>query len=1146
MHPFYLPRLFLFFVGLLVLADCQEADKHLFTQLDPSQTQVTFVNRVEETEELNIMTYEYLYNGGGVAAGDLNNDGLQDLFFTGNSVPNRLYLNRGKGGAAPLAFEDITQTAGVGGRARWKTGVTFADVNADGLLDIYLCYSGPGSDADRTNELYLNNGGAIPTFTERARDFGLDAPGTYSTQASFFDYDRDGDLDMFLLNHAKVYYSPFYNTKKLRAKRHPQFGNRLYRNDGGRFTDVSEAAGIFGSAINFGLGISVSDVNNDGWPDVYVTNDYEEQDFFYLNNGDGTFRECLKQVFRHISRFGMGSDIADYNNDGLTDVLVVDMLPEDNRRQKLLKGPDEYDKYHLLNDSGYHHQNMRNTLQLNTGPGPDGLPVFSEIGQLAGVSNTDWSWCPLFADFDNDGRKDLFITNGYLRDYTNLDFLKYTVADARKAAQEAGVAMPVYQVVQQMPSTKISNYAFRNQGGLSFQNETSSWGLSEAGISSGATYADLDNDGDLDLVINHLNQTAAIFRNNAESLAPAHYLKIRLQGEGGNRFGIGAKVTVGLEKGPTLMQEVFPTRGFQSCVPAELNFGLGTHTQAKSVRVQWPDGRVTELTSLPADTLLVIQPKGGEPVAARPDSITPLFREYTQASGVDFVHTESHFVDFKVEYLLPYQLSRLGPGLAKGDVNGDGNEDFYVGGAYKQAGQLYLMTQEGAFKPAASQPWRADSLSEDTGALFFDADQDGDLDLYVVSGGTEYPPEFFHLLQDRLYLNNGKGDFTKAARALPRETSSGSCVVAADFDHDGDLDLFVGGRVVPGRYPTPPVSHLLRNDSRPGNVTFTVVTPPSLESPGMVTTAAWLDYNGDSWPDLVIAGELMPIVLFENQHGQLVRKTGATGLEETEGLWCQMAVADFDDDGDPDLVLGNAGTNTQLKASHAQPLTLHYGDFNKDGRIDPILSYYVQGKPYPYPSRDEMLDQLPALKQKFVRYSAYADASLEDVLTPEQLAEARVLKAAELRSCYLENTGDGTFRRVPLPEEAQFSMLFGLLAGDYDGDGKKDLLLSGNFYSYRVQLGRNDAGSGLLLKGDGKGHFQPLMHGKTGFFAPGDIRNMVEVKNRNGESRIVIGKNNEPVQVVKWQGRSPGAETGSASSPGLVRRVGWSADKSND
>jgi hypothetical protein len=453
------------------------------------------------------------------------------------------------------------------------------------------------------------------------------------------------------------------------------------------------------------------------------------------------------------------------------------------------------------------------------------------------------------------------------------------------------------------------------------------------------------------------------------------------------------------------------------------------------------------------------------------------------------------------------------------------------------------MTKEGAFKAAASQPWRADSLSEDTGALFFDADNDGDLDLYVVSGGTEYPPDYFHLLQDRLYQNNGKGDFTKAALALPRELSSGSCVVATDFDQDGDLDIFVGGRVVPGRYPTPPVSHLLRNDSRPGKVNFTVVTPPSLTSPGMVTTAAWLDYNGDSWPDLVIAGELMPIVLFENQRGQLVRKTEATGLEETEGLWCQMAVADFDGDGDPDLVLGNAGTNTQLKASHAQPLTLHYGDFNQDGRIDPILSYYVQGKPYPYPSRDEMLDQLPALKKKFVRYSAYADASLEDVLTPEQLAEARVLKATELRSCYLENTGGGKFRLVPLPEEAQFSMLFGLLPGDYDGDGKKDLLLSGNFYSYRVQLGRNDAGSGLLLKGDGKGHFQPLMHDQTGFFASGDIRNMIEVKNRNGESLLIIGKNDELLQVVKWQERSPGEETESASSPALVRRLGLSADQ---
>lgn len=1081
-------------------ASCGRKEEKLFTLLNAENTNITFINEVRETDVLNIISYEYMYNGAGVAAGDFNNDGLLDLYFSGNQVPGKLYINSGN-----WTFSDITEKANVAGRTGWRTGVALADVNGDDKLDIYLCYSGPGTDAGRANQLFINNGGDVPTFTDKAQEFGLDAPGTYSTQASFFDFDRDGDLDMFLLNHAKITYSPFYNTRKLRNKRHPQYGNRLYRNDGGKFTDVSADAGIHGSGINFGLGVSVSDVNNDGWPDIYVTNDYEEQDYFYLNNHDGTFRECLKEGFRHIARFGMGSDIADYNNDGLPDVFVADMLPEDNYRSKLLKGPDEYDKYMLLRDSGYHHQNMRNMLQVNIGNNSSGIPQFSEVGQLAGVSATDWSWCPIFTDLDNDGWKDLFITNGYLRDYTNMDFLKYTFEDYKKKSTKNDGHYDTLSLIEQMPSTPLMNYSFRNKGNLQFENVSLEWGIDEKAISNGAVAADLDNDGDQDLIVSNINSPVHVYRN--DSRHDHHFIKVELKGEGKNTDAVGARVYVRTNS-LRQVQENFPTRGFQSSTLQPLTFGLGAE-EAKEVLVQWPDRTFSKLTNPGTDTLIsmVYGSHQFDSVPAMP-SKTFLFVE--AARQPEYVHRENEYVDYKDQYLLPYQLSSNGPCLAVADINHDGFDDFYIGGAAGQSGELFV-TSGLNLKKVMSAPWVDDAGTEDTGSTFLDADGDGDLDLYVVSGGSEFNHENVGMLQDRLYINQN-GVFKKAQKALPVDKSNGSCVVAADYDKDGDVDLFVGGRVLSGYFPLPAYSMLLRNDSHGGEVKFKDVTPSQIKKIGMINAAVWTDLNGDSWPELVLAGDFTPVMTCANDKGQLGQPQEL--VSGSSGLWSSLYATDIDRDGDTDLLAGNAGLNTAFKASAAEPIEIHYHDFNEDGRIDPILTWYVQGKRTVYPSRDEMLDQLPHLRKTYVHYADYAKAGLEEILNKDQIQKSKVISAATLESSVFLNKGKGIFSRAALPVEAQFSRINAFIAGDFDKDGSQDILLAGNFFPYRVQMGRNDAGSGLLLQNPTEGTFKARSWRETGFYADGDVRSMATLVLPGG-SYVLLGRNNDTVKFFK-------------------------------
>jgi hypothetical protein len=1100
---------------------CQPEGELLFTKLPSSLSGVDFQNTIQENSDINILTYEYTYNGGGVAAADFNNDGYCDLYFSGNMVSNRLYLNKSN-----LAFDDITESAGVSGRELWKTGVTAADVNADGWLDIYVCYSGPDLKQSLSNQLFINNGGAEPSFTERAKEYGLDAPDTYSTQASFFDYDKDGDLDMFLVNHGNHFYSPFVNTNKLRNMRHSQFGNRLYRNDliakeasnaQPHFTEVSQEAGIHGGGINFGLGVSISDVNNDSWPDIFVTNDYEEQDFLYLNNQNGTFKEVTKQAFGHLSRNGMGTDMADYNNDGKPDLMEVDMWPEDNLRQKLLKGPDDYNRYQLMIDSGFHHQQMRNTLQLNSGVNEAGTPLFCEVGQLAGVSATDWSWAPLFADVDNDGFKDLFITNGYLRDFTSLDFLKFTVQEARTKAQQEGKELDVYELVSKMPSTKTKDYIFKNNGDLTFTDQTKQWGLDVPNLSFGSAYADLDNDGDLELITNNTNEPAAIWKNNSDQ-KKSNYLRIKLVGPKGNVFGIGAKVTV-VAGSLNQMLEQYASRGYQSSVDPILHVGLGSYKRVNTIIADWPDGRQSILRDVKSNQQIELNyttagVQGSNEMIAH----SVLFQDVSKESGVQFVHQENKFVDFDREPLMPYQLSRTGPALAKGDVNGDGAEDFYIGGAMGQSGQLYIRDKIKHFIPVKSQPWRVDQASEDTGATFFDVDGDGDQDLFVVSGGNEYPSGSENL-DDRLYLNDGMGNFEKVLKGMVKDHANGSCVAAADYDKDGDLDLFIGGRSLPGSFPLTTPGAVLKNEfnKNTGEIKFSVATQevnPSLREPGMVTDALWTDFNNDSWPDLLVVGEWMPVRLFENKQGKLVEVKHNT-LQSSAGLWSRIVAADMDRDGDQDYVLGNAGTNLSWHASIEEPMILTFGDFNADGKIDPVICTTVDSKNFPVASRDEILLQLPTLKKKFTSYSVYGNATLEDILDPNQLTNAKQLQITTLQTSMLENRGNSEFELKPLPIQAQISSVNGILIDDFNGDGFTDILISGNYYPYRTQYGPCDAGVGLLLAGNNKKEFKPISWELSGFLADGDIRNMIMLKGKSNMNYIVAARNNNSVLLFE-------------------------------
>lgn len=1095
-QPFYMtPIIRILLLGIFLFVGCSEpAPKTLFTLLPGKKTNVTFQNLIRETEEFNVVEYGYLYNGGGVAIGDINNDSLPDIYFTGNMVRSHLYLNKGN-----WEFEEIADQAGVTAAGLWNTGTTMADVNGDGYLDIYVCRSAAAGSSKRRNLLFINNGDL--TFTEAAGSLGLADPG-YSTQAAFFDYDQDGDLDMYLLNHSIQEYAGFSSlSPQWKTKQHRDYGDKLFRNDSGKFTDQTLVAGIKTNILGFGLGVGISDVNNDGWPDIYVSNDYNEEDYLYVNNKDGTFSDRLPDYIAHVSLSSMGSDIADYNNDGYTDIFTLDMLPEDNYRQKIMFGPDNYDKYDRLISSGFYDQSMRNMLHLNI----QGMG-FSEIGQLAGVAATDWSWASLFADFDLDGQKDLFITNGYKHDYTNMDFMNFLVSEKLRENQ-GEQPLSTIETIEQMPSIRLPNYMYRNKGDLTFENTTSKWGLDQIALSNGAAYGDLDNDGDLDLVVNNVNEPAYVYRNNTRELNQNNYLKIILNGEGMNTMGIGSKVTV-YHKNQQLMQELMPTRGFQSAVEQVLLYGLGSSSSVDSIEVIWPDGRIQRLPAQEANQTLAIDQKGAA------DSFDPIEEGsetlFLEVPGEIFTHQENPFTDFDRQLLLLHKISTMGPKMSAADLNGDGLDDIYVGGAKGHNGQVLLQDASGSFKAV----WQSEREYEDTGVLFFDADGDSNQDLYVVSGGADFSADDPYL-QDRLYRNLGGGNFKLASKALPVMPTSGASVACADFDQDGDLDLFIGGRHVPDEYPRLPRSYLLEND---GNGNFSDITEeinPSLLYPGMITDVLWSDYDGDEVPDLILTGEWMPVRIFKNTSGSLNEVTNESGISSITGWWNCIEPSDLDQDGDIDYVVGNFGWNSQIKASNDEPVTLHAKDFDNNGQVDPILCYYVMGESYPAFSKDDMEKQLPLIKRKYLSYTDYADEKITDMFSTEELADATLLQATELSTGYFQNQGDGTFKFINLPVEAQVSPVFAVLVEDFDGDGVLDILLGGNFRGTRVKFGAYNASYGTMLKGDNKGGFFSLPVNKTGLMVRGEVRDIIHVTGVNGEKLVLWARNNDSIELLK-------------------------------
>jgi hypothetical protein len=1108
----------IFFITIGFLYSCTNKNSRkvetLFSLMPPQETGVNFSNTLVYTEEFNPYTFRNFLNGGGVAIGDINNDGLADLFFCSNQGSNKLYLNKGN-----FQFEDISERAGVSSDGVWSTGVSMADVNGDGLLDIYVCKSGDINSKRRSNELFINNGDQ--TFSGKSAEHKLDVQGL-STHAVFFDYDNDGDLDCYLLTNSFKSVGNYDLVKDQRNKVDPLGGNRLFKNNDNVFEDITKGAGIYSSSIGFGLGVITSDINKDGWQDVYVSNDFFEKDYLYINQKNGTFKESLEEYITELSMNSMGADIADLNNDGYPDIYVTDMFPEEDARVKTKTTFENWDKYQATLSNGYYKQFVRNVLQINTGPvlNRAGDVHFNEIGRQANVSATDWSWGALIADLNNNGRKDVFVANGILKDITDQDYIQYSANDEENIRRkilnkEKNI---IRNLIDLIPSHPISNYAFSNDGDLTFTNKAKAWGLDEPGFSNGSAYGDLDNDGDLDLVVNNVNMPCFIYRNESVQQAPENkFLKVSLKGEGKNTFGIGAKVTV-YYNNTIAYQEQMPMRGFQSSVDPRLNFGLGQTTTIDSLIVQWPDGKQTFLKNITPNQHLTLEQSQAVTPANIPLSSTeePLFTTSKDDLGIDFRHRENDFVDFDRDRMIFHMLSADGPRAAKGDTNGDGLEDLYICGANGQAGALYLQTAAGRFVKSNEGVFENDKESEDTDALFFDADGDGDQDLYVCSGGNEFSPNSPALI-DRLYINDGQGGYVKSTQVLPSYTvESTSCVTAADFDRDGDVDLFVGVRLIPYKYGYPGKGYVLQNNGKGFFTDVTGKVAPGLSTAGMITDAKWFDYDRDGKPDLVIAGEYMPIRVFHNKDGLLKETTQSAGLAKSNGWWNRLEIADINNDGYPDIIAGNHGLNSRFKASTQQPVCMYVSDFDNNGSIEQVITCYNKEKAYPLVLRHDLVSILPSLKKKYLKYETYKEQTVEDIFTKDQLSSTIKLDAYTLQSSVLINSKTGTFAMSALPAAAQFSPMFGISANDYDNDGNIDILMGGNFYQSKPEVGIYDASYGVFLKGNGKGGFKTIRQDTSGFFIKGAIRDLTLIATGKQKAVLVV-KNNDEVQLLKYK-----------------------------